>query len=257
LPNHALATRLADAYRAGTTVVLAAGDVPESLDAAEAIQDAWMASLGTSHAYKLGATIPAVREALNLPRSFYAPVPDDRLFRDGAAVPMAIARQTGVECEYAFRLARDLLPGPDALGEDEIAAAFDAILPAIEIPGTRYGRLAEYGGAALVADAGALGALVVGEPVTGLDPRALGAAPVRLSVDGTTVAEGSGAVMDGGAFGPIHAFVNRARARGRTLRAGEVVVTGSCTGYEVVARGPTIAAHFEALGRSVSLRFAP
>ncbi|WP_430912056.1 2-keto-4-pentenoate hydratase [Methylobacterium sp. sgz302541] len=252
-----LVERLAAAYGGRDVVTPRPGELPDTIEGAEALQDAWMPLLGATGGYKLGATIPAVREALNLPRAFFAPIPRARIFPDGASVPEFVARQTGVECEYGFRLGRDLPAGTDPLDEGTVRAAFDAVLPAIEIPGTRFSRLAEYAGVGIVADAGALGSLVLGAPIEGIDVESLGDAPVTLSVDGETVVTGSGAVMDGGAFGPIHAFVNRARARGLSLRAGEVVVTGSCTGYQVVERGREIAASFAALSAGVTMRFAP
>lgn len=252
-----LVERLTAAFRGRDVVVPGPGELPDTIEAAERLQDAWMPALGATGGYKLGATIPAVREALNLPRAFFAPIPRDRIFPDGASVPSGIARQTGVECEYGFRLGRDLPAGAEPLDARTVKDAFDAVHPAIEVPGTRFARLAEHAGVGIVADAGALGCLVLGPAVEGIDPDSLGDAPVRLSVDGEVVVTGSGVVMDGGAFGPVHAFVNRARARGLSLRAGEVVVTGSCTGYHVVERGRGIAATFEALGAGVSLRFAP
>lgn len=252
-----LVDRLAAAYRGCDVVIPEPGELPATIEGAERLQDAWMASLGPIGGYKLGATIPAVREALNLPRAFYAPIPRDRIFADGDSVPELVARQTGVECEYGFRLCRDIPAGAGPLDAQTVRAAFDAVHPAIEIPGSRFAKLAGHAGVGIVADAGALGSLVLGAAVEGIDFEALGETPVILRVDGEVSVTGSGIVMDGGAFGPVHAFVNRARARGITLKAGEVVVTGSCTGYHVVERGREIAAWFEALGAGVSMRFAP
>lgn len=233
-----------------------AGELPGTIEAAEALQDSWMASLGPVGGYKLGATIPAVRESLGLPRAFFGPIPKDRIFQSGAEIPAAIARQTGVECEYAFRLGRDLPADGDPLAPEDVKGAFDAVMPAIEIPGTRFAQLGGHGGPALVADAAALGCLVLGEPVFGIDLEALSHGPVELTVDGAKAVSGNGAILDGGAFGPIRGFLAAARARGITLRAGEVVVTGSCTGYLVVPRGVPVLAEFWTLAKSVTLRFS-
>jgi 2-keto-4-pentenoate hydratase len=254
----ALPERLAAAFETADVVVPAAGELPADMPAAERIKDALARTLGPAHAFKLGATIAAVQANLGLQGPFFGALPASRVFPDGATVAGGAARQTGVESEYGFRLSRDLteadLPG-DVAG---LAGIIDAVHPAIEIPGTRFAALGVHGGLALMADGGAAGALVLG-PAQPFDPGAdFNAAPVVLEIGGKQAAEGRGDIIDNGPLWPLLAFLRKALATGYTLRAGQVIVTGSCTGYIEVPRGETVVARFAALGGAeVSMRFGP
>jgi 2-keto-4-pentenoate hydratase len=255
--HDSLADRISAVLDTTEVAVPAAEDLPQDLDAAERIEDAIFARLGgTIGAYKLGATIAQVRATLGLPRQFFGPVPESRVFADGATVPANLARQRGVESEYAFRLARDLTQADAGIDAAGLAAAIASVHASLEIPGSRFSGLGAHGGLALVADAGAVGTLVVGPGQTLGDPARLDDAPVILEIEGQEPVRGGGAIIDGGPFGPLLTFVRSALARGYPLRAGQVIATGSCTGYVEVPVGSRATAVFPALGTSVSMRFA-
>lgn len=257
-----LVTRLAAAFQTAAIVDAVSTEIPDTLDKAEEMQDRIIATLGASLgpivAYKLGATIPHVRAHLAISRPFYGAVPASRMFGDGAEIPIAVSRQTGVECEYAFRFGVDVTSDDARLEKADLREIIDAVHPAIEVPATRFSRLAEFGGTGLVADNGAVGAIILGpaSKVTGnLD--GLTTRRVTLAADGRRLAEGSAEQIDDGAAGPLLTFIGQALARGHAIRAGQVVVTGSCTGYVTVPRGTEVTARFDALESSVSMRFAP
>jgi 2-keto-4-pentenoate hydratase len=253
-----LVARLVAAFQTAVEVEANPAEIPDTLDKAEEMQDRIIATLGPIVAYKLGATMPHVRAQLALSRPFYGAVPAGRMFSDGAEIPLAISRQTGVESEYAFRFGVDVAPDGPRLGKADLREIIDAVHPAIEVPATRFSRLAEFGGAGLVADNGAVGAIILGpaRKVAG-DLDALTTGRVTLEADGRPLADGSAGQIDDGAAGPLLTFIGRALSRGHVIRAGQVVVTGSCTGYVTVPRGTKVVARFDALESSVSMRFAP
>jgi 2-keto-4-pentenoate hydratase len=257
-PQPKLARLLADAFDTAHVVVPAPEDLPQDMTAAAAVKDSLGRQIGPAVAFKLGATIAAVRANLGLSAPFFGALPASRVFADGATVSGAAARQTGVESEYGFRLARDVtadtLPA-DAAG---VAALIDAVHPALEIPGTRFASLGVHGGLALMADGGAAGALVLG-PAVPFDPAAdYTGAPVLLEIGGKPAAEGGASVIDNGAMGPLLGFFRDALAAGYALPAGTVIVTGSCTGYIEAPRGERVVARFPALGdATVSATFGP
>jgi 2-keto-4-pentenoate hydratase len=75
-----------------------------------------------------------------------------------------------------------------------------------------------------------------------------------MIVNGETVAEGSGANVLGD---PVEALVwlaNDQRERGAGLLAGQVVITGSCTGVNMAVAGDRVRADFGELG-AVELEF--
>lgn len=242
------ADALAAAWRGGELVDGRAWSAPPSLEAAEAIQDAVVAQMGTIKGWKLGATLPSVRATLGLSRPFFGALDNARvLFGDTVVGPWS--GSVGVESEYAFRFGQDLAPVGTPLCASEVASALESIHSAIEIPGCRLSAgLGADGGTMLVADNGAAGWLVLGAGRPLDDAPDLLHAVVRLEAGGRELARGTAAAM-GDPIGILTEFVGAAHARGYTIRAGQFVVTGSCTGYTQVPLGVPIAAKFEGLGR--------
>jgi 2-keto-4-pentenoate hydratase len=254
--HEALAARIAAAFDTLEVVEPRPGELPADQDAAERLVDAIVARLGTVEAYKLGATIAAVRANLGVSRQFFGPIPGNRVFADGSEVPAHLARQRGVECEYAFRLSRDLTPADSGIDRDGLLAAIGSVHASIEIPGSRFTGLGAHGGFALIGDTGAVGSLVVGSGEAVGDPARLDEAPVILEVEGAEPFTGNASVIDGGAFGPLLTFVQTALARGYSLKAGQVIASGSCTGYIEVPAGKLVTARFPAINGVVTMRFA-
>jgi len=249
-----LAQRLVASFDTLKPVVLESGRAFSSRAEAEAVCEEASRALGRVAAWKLGATTRAGREVLRLDSPFFGPLPEWRVFADGATLTGAAAGLRGVECEYGFKLARDARPDDAALSDADFLTLFASVHPAIEIPGSRFLSLGAYGGLGLVADFGAAGALVVGPGAPLGDPAALTRGPVRLSIDGREAAVGSAESLDGGALPPVRGFLAAAFARGYAPRAGQVIVTGSCTGYVIAPPGAEVVAFFDALGTGVRLR---
>jgi 2-keto-4-pentenoate hydratase len=160
----------------------------------------------------------------------------------------------GIECEFAFRLGRDLPPRPGAYDEAEVADAVAAVLPAIEIVETVFEDWTKVGVASVIADNGSHGALVVGGECADWRALDLEQHAIRLTVDGKPVASGTGREALGG---PLKALawlaIDRAR-RGDRLKAGQIVTTGTCTGFHIVAPDAFVVADYGLLGR-VDLQF--
>ena len=193
-----LAARIAAAFDTAGVVEPRLDEIPQTMDAAERMEDGVAAMLGPIGGFKLGATIAQVRAALGVPRPFFGPLPQDRVRGDGAELRGDRIRQRGVESEYAFRFGRDLTHTDAEIDVAGLADAIASVHAAIEIPATRFARLGGHGGLALVADIGAAGFLVVGpgEPLG--DPERLNKAPVILEIEGADPVHGSGAVIEGG-----------------------------------------------------------
>jgi 2-keto-4-pentenoate hydratase len=251
-----LAERLALAFDTAEVVVPLPADLPTDMAAARQIKNSLAKSFGPAKAYKLGATIAAVQVTLGLPGPFFGALPASRIFAEGATVTGGGARQTGVESEYGFRLSRDITESNLPTDIPGLVECIDAVHPAIEIPGTRFASLGVHGGFALMADGGAAGALVLG-PAQPFDPAAdFNAGAVTLEIGGKPAAAGRGDIIVNGPLFPLLAFLKEALATGYSLQAGQVVVTGSCTGYVEVPRGELVVARFAALGgATVSMRF--
>ena len=268
---------LADAWQAGATVDFPPELLPADRAAACAIQDGMARLLAVDPAnavvgWKVGATSPGVQKA----EGYDGPIPGrvfaSTLYRNRARLPSSRFPAAAVEAEIAFRFVA--APRP-AAGRLPSAALADSVvmLPAFDITSTRYGRMTRTGwldvstprrdGAsgtsngrqkmlAGIADNGNGGAVVLGAPVTDwrrLDFMQL--AP-ELRVNGGDPAP---ILRDDARGDPLDALVwtvNHVYARGFTLAAGDVLLTGSLIQPQPLRAGDRVVCHFSEIGRGLS-----
>lgn len=232
---------------------------PGDAETAYAVQDTLIAKRcpdGATHpiGYKIGATNQGARTLLGVDSPFFG-VLLSSMTSDGPAVftdhPWFLRV---VEPEIALLLGASLDPGKAPFDAEAVRAATRAVLPAIEIVDTPFEPWTEAGGPSLIADDGAHGHWIKGAAVTNFGTLDLLGLPVRLTANGETVREGSGANVDGGPFAAAAWLANALAVRGRSLRAGDYITTGTTTPPYQAAAGDSIAADFAALG-SVEVRF--
>lgn len=244
-----LARALAACWREGGTIDLpAAAEAPATRAEAYAVQDRLAELLGERVVgWKVGAAIAAVQRL----EGHDGPIPG-RLFASRLHFSPATLRgrrfATGhkVECEFGFRIARDLPAGGPQQTRASIAGAL-VFHPAIELAGSRYnpgtgGRPARTFDT--IADNGGGGAFVFGPPIA--DWR-------RIDFDRLAIE----ARIDGGA--PIRVYEGELRrdpvaiaaelvddlaARGISLRAGDYLSTGSLTLPTPIVAGQRFVARF-------------
>ena len=247
----ALATALAAARLTGGLVDRTGFELPADHLAAYAVQASASALLGPgSDAWKVGSTSPQAQAALGTDGPGAARVPARYRFGSGETIDVFEAHDLAVEAEFALRLGRDIVADGAPPPRAEVIAAIDAVLPALEIVGSRLaGGLAGAGRHLVTADGGANVALATGAPVTDWRRFDLPAHPVRLSLNGAVAAEGTGARALGD---PVAVVVWLAGHRGH-LAAGEVVSTGTCTGLVPVRPGDRLIGDFGEIG-SVEVR---
>jgi 2-keto-4-pentenoate hydratase len=210
---------------------------------AYAIQDATLAEIGPIAGWKVGAKgIDA--------EPICAPVPVSCLLASGTRLSGNAWALRGIEVEVALRVGQDLDVGNDVLTPSEIARAFDAVLPAIEVVETRLDRWKDSPALAQLADLQSHGALVLGDvsalPVAELDLRAVEA---RLLVDDVLFKSTTGGNPAGDVWRMLAWLAGHCATRGHPLRRGQYVTTGSCTGMTFAQAGQTVAGDIASLGK--------
>ena len=244
------ARRLWEARVTGRTV--AAADVGPIADhaAAYAVQDAVTALSGVaSVGWKLGATSAASQAALGLDGPFYGPLLAPFCLANGATLDGASVFGPGAEGEFALTLGADLPPRAAPYSETEVAGAVASVSPALEIAGTRLaGGLVGADPRHLIADGAANIAFLHGDPDGAWRTRDLPRHGVTVFVNGEEKASGTGAQALGGPLTALTWFVNTLSRQGRGLAAGEIVTTGTCTGFFPLKSGDVVRADFGALG---------
>ena len=206
---------------------------PQSEDDAYQVQRSYLdhlsASRGALSGYKIAYTSAVMRES----RGISAPC-SGRMFAAEIANSPAQLRASNylrpaIECEVAVRLASDITPDGAPYTRDSIAPYIESLMTAFEVVDQRQSRApdgTDPAVAGIVANISGAGA-VLGPAVRDWQEIDLAASRGTMSINGTQVGEGLGADVMGH---PVEALVwlaNSLAARGETMPAGSIVITGS------------------------------
>jgi 2-keto-4-pentenoate hydratase len=153
------------------------------------------------------------------------------------------------EAEFAFRMAVDVPPRRAAYSVDDVLDTVATLHPAIEIPDSRYVDFTVVGAAQLIADNACAHDFVLGQPSPDTW-RSIDLAAHRVvgSVAGRLEREGIGANVLGDPREALAWLVNELSMLGLTLRAGQVVTTGTCLVPLPIAPGDRVTCDFGGLG---------
>ncbi|MGB7360300.1 MAG: 2-keto-4-pentenoate hydratase [Mycobacterium sp.] len=201
--------------------------------------------------HKVGLSSEAMQKMMNVDEPDYGHLLDDmQVFED---VPVRSERYLypRVEVEVGFVLADDL-PGAGCT-EDDVLAATAAFAPAIELIDTRITnwqiKLCD-----TIADNASSAGWVLGEARVSpkdIDVRAIDAV---LTNNGEVVAQGRSDAVLGNPVTAVAWLARKVEAFGVRLKAGDIVLPGSCTRAIDAPAGSHFVADFSGLG-SVQLSF--
>lgn len=211
-------------------------------------------SSGKLFGWKIAATSEAGQKHINVTGPLAGRIMSDTLIADGGTASMKGNEMRVGEPEFAFRMGRDLPPRATAYTVDEVLAAVGTLHPAIEIPDSRFVDFVGAGEAQLIADNACAHLFVLG-PATAADWRAMDLVEERpqITLRGERYT-GHGRNVLGDPRVALAWLANELRELGLTLRAGEVVTTGTCHPPLPIQAGDHFAADFGVLGK-VSVRF--
>lgn len=179
-----------------------------------------------------------------------APIPPARCHHSPARLAAADFHMLGIEVEIAFRMGRDLPLRSAPYAAEEVFAAVDAALIAIEVCDTRLADWEDAPPLWRLADFQSNGALILGSAVPawrGVDFKAQAA---QLWVDGRLVVEASGSHPVGEPWRLLPWTAAHVARRGGGLHQGDVVTTGTWTGMHRARPGDEIEARFPGLGEA-------
>lgn len=227
-----MAARLTAARRQGTRITLE--DVPRDYEEAFAVQDRITASLGEP---VVGWKVNELDDGAVV----FAPILAGGVVPAHGTWTVKGTEPAGIELEIAFRVARDI-PADATPTEilDSVASAhvvFELCQSRFEKPETipRHVGLADF-----ISNAG----IIVGTEIGGWRGQELRSAPGRLFVDGKLHIEGKS--MD-----PIRALSvlpGGLARRGKALKCGQVVITGSLIGMNWLTGRHTIRGEIDGCG---------
>jgi 2-keto-4-pentenoate hydratase len=204
--------------------------------------------------WKIAATSEAGQKHINVDGPIAGRILTDTVIADGGTAPMAGNEMRVAEPEFAFRMAADLPPRLSAYTVGEVLDAVGTLHPAIEIPDSRFADFVSAGSAQIIADNACAHLFVLGAP-TSSNWRALDLVEQRplITLRGKRYV-GHGRNVLGDPRIALAWLANELRQLGITLKAGEVVTTGTCHPPLPIQSGDLFEADFGVLG-SVSVGF--
>jgi len=204
--------------------------------------------------WKIAATSEAGQKHINVAGPMAGRILAETVIADGGTASMAGNEMRVAEPEFAFRMRADLPPRSAPYSVQEVLDAVDTLHPAIEIPDSRFADFVGAGAEQIIADNACAHLFVLGAP-TESNWRALDLVehkPVITLRGQQYIGHGKNVLGD-----PLIALTwlaNELRGLGVTLRAGEIVTTGTCHPPLPIQAGDLFEADFGVIGK-VSVGF--
>jgi len=250
-----LATVVDDAQRNASEIVKLTDDQPE-MDLADAyavqaeLLRRWQGEGRRLTGYKGGLTSKAKMVQMGLDTPVFGVLMGDTCVPDGDVIDMNGLIHPKVEAEIAFVTSREL---SGDVSIDEVLAATEFVLPAIEVIDSRYKDF-KFDIQSVVADNTSAARYVVGgspRRAAGLDLRLLG---VVMECNGEVVGTAAGAAVMGHPAASVVELVKWLAGAGKALPEGSLVMTGGVTEAVAVNRDDHVSARVQHLG-TVGVRF--
>jgi 2-keto-4-pentenoate hydratase len=211
-------------------------------------------SAGALFGWKIAATSEAGQKHINVDGPMAGRILSETVIPDGGTASMAGNEMRVGEPEFAFRMARDLPARSEPYTVQEVLDAVGTLHPAIEIPDSRFSDFVSAGAAQIIADNACAHLFVLGPPTTA-NWRTLDLVEHKpvIALRGKQYI-GHGKNVLGDPRIALTWLANELRQLGVTLKAGQIVTTGTCHPPLPIQSGDLFAADFGSLGK-VSVSF--
>jgi 2-keto-4-pentenoate hydratase len=199
--------------------------------------------------WKIAATSAAGQQHIHVDGPLAGCLLSARAVEGGARISLAGNHMKVAEAEFAFRMGKPLPKRVESYSVVEVLAAVASLHPAIEVPDSRYEDFTRVGAAQLIADVACACWFVIGT-ATRADWRALDLAQHSVAAyrNGALAGQGTGENVLGDPRSALAWIANELSACGNGLRAGDVVITGTCLTPVPVSAGDSVKADFGAFG---------
>jgi len=194
--------------------------------------------------HKIGLTSRAMQEQLQIDSPDYGYLLDDMFWSSGDEVPFGFI-QPRIEPEIAVILGEDL--ADPHVSREQVAAAVRAVAPALEIIDSRIAnwriKLAD-----TIADNASCAGVILGPELPWTGQPDLRTVVCHFYLNEELVGSGDGSAVMGDPLEAVSWLARLLIAKGRQLRADEIVIPGALTRAIAIERGDTVRATFEGLG---------
>lgn len=217
---------------------IAPTSVEEAYAAQEALAALWTEQLGPVAGLKIATTTRIMQQLMGIDHPCGGMIFASRVHKAPATLRKSDYVNVRLECELAVRLGRDLPGRSEPYTREDARAAIGEVMAAFELIEDRAADYKSCKAMSLIADNAWNGGIVIGpgKPL----PADLELDGIRGTMQRNGREEATGRTDD--PLGALAWVANLAVGRGRPMRAGMVVITGSVITTLDVAPGETI--HF-------------
>lgn len=239
-----------------TPAEIAEASIDEAYAMQEELQRLLVPERGPIAGYKIALTTPVMQQLMGIDHSIAGAIFEKRVYQSPATLRHGEYTRIAVECEIAMRLGEDLPARGTPYTKDDVTAAVSACVPSIElIEDHACDQYRLVGGRGLIANNAWNAGCVLGPALADWRRLDLAAVTGVMAINGAEIARGRGGDVMAGH--PLHALAwvaNTVAARGRPLRRGMIVQTGSVVATQWPKPGDTVTVSFLGLGEA-SARF--
>lgn len=227
------------------------GDIPESMEAAYAVQD---------HALDLWDDVVAGWKIGRIPDDWAprlgAPRLTGPIFRravwtafEGATVdfPVFEGGFAAVEAEFILKLAEDAPADRTDWSAEDAAELVETLIVGVEPAGSPLATINVLGPTVVGSDFGNNAGLILGPSVPDWRARMTGLT-CETFVEGRSVGTGGAASIPGGPLEALAFLLGLNARRGRPLKAGDLISTGAATGIHDIVAGQSSRVVFHGVG---------
>jgi 2-keto-4-pentenoate hydratase len=240
-----IAGRFLAARRAASGLVDYPGTLPETLDAAYAVQDAAIAGWNRPIVgWKVGRILPPLSERYGADRLAGPIFDSETAASDPVAMPVFAEGFAAGEAEFLLRIGRRPAEGQTRFTLEETADLIEAVHVGIEIASSPLEPINRIGPAAVISDFGNNNGLLVGPEIADWRSSNFERWAVETLIDGVSVGTGQAASFPDGAIGAARFLFELMARRGIALQAGQWISSGAVTGVHDARPGQTVEARF-------------
>jgi len=226
---------------------MALGSIDEAYQVQLALDRMWTsASRGPIGGYKIALTSKAIQDLVGVDKPCVGAIFASSIFHSPAEIPISKFVRLGLEFETAFRMGREL-PEGETFDQYSISKYVDTAMAAFELIEDRNADYSNLDAATLIADNAWSGGIVLGPESKSWSKLDLTETPVTLIYNGKTEAALTGAAL-GNPLNALAWLATLLSGQGRSLKAGDVVMSGSTLATKFARAGDCAVYAIDGLG---------
>ncbi len=148
------------------------------------------------------------------------------------------------EPEFVLRIGHDAEPGRQHWTREDARSLVDAVFAGVEIAGSPFAGINDFGPAVVVSDFGNNDGLLLGQEVRDWQTLPFTDWSAELFIDDVATGKGTTADLVGGPFESLRFALEQVARMGRSLRRGDLISTGAITGVHRIFAGQRARADF-------------